>query len=158
VVTRSRIGICLALLATSVGCDSKRVEVDGPCTTTFDCVDGAVCFSVPGAPEGQGRCMAECTADERLCVGGEVCLAAASDPSTRVCYLGGPSELGDECGDATDCELGSVCVDLGDGSAPSCVLACDLRSPDTCPMGFACEALTEPAGFCALEPEEETAP
>lgn len=156
-MTRSVLGIWLALLTALVGCKSSLVEIDGPCVTSFDCVDGAVCFASPGSPDGQGRCMAECTADERLCVGGEVCLAAASDPSTRVCYLGGESELGDECADTTGCELGSVCVDFGDEGSPVCVLACDLRSPG-CPMGYTCEELTEPAGFCALVPEEETTP
>ncbi len=155
-MTRSVIGTWLAFLALG-GCESGLVEVDGPCTTSFDCVDGAVCFALPGAPEGQGRCMAKCTTDERLCVGGEVCLGAASDPSTRVCYLGGPNALGAECADTTDCELGSVCVDLGDGTVPTCVLACDLRAPG-CPMGYSCEVLTEPAGFCALVPEEEVTP
>lgn len=144
-------------LVLSLGCESGLQEVDDPCLTTFDCVDDAVCFTLPGAPDGQGRCMAECTATERLCVGGEVCLGATSDPGTRVCYLGGPNDVGDGCAVTTDCELGSVCVDLGDGTAPSCVLACDLRSPD-CPMGMVCEELTEPAGFCAPEPTDGMTP
>jgi len=155
-VNRSGIGWLVAL-ALSVGCETGLQEIDDPCLTTFDCVDDALCFTLPGAPDGQGRCMAGCTSEERLCVGGEVCLAAASDPGVRVCYLGGPNAVGAECAVTTDCELGSVCVDPGDGSAPSCVLACDLRSP-ACPMGTVCEALTEPAGFCAPEPSEETLP
>lgn len=135
------------------GCESGLVEVGGPCANAFDCVDGALCFTLPTSPEGQGRCMAECTAEERLCVGGEVCMAAVSDPSTRVCYLGGRNALGAGCADSTDCEEGAVCVDLGDGSAPLCVQACDLRAP-VCPMGDVCEVLTEPAGFCTPEPVE----
>lgn len=146
----------LVALVALVGCESGLVEVGGPCANAFDCVDGAQCFTLPTSPEGQGLCMADCGVEERLCVGGEVCLSAASEPSTRVCYLGGSVEVGDGCADTTDCEAGAVCVDLGDGAAPLCVLACDLRAP-ACPMGLECAALTEPAGFCA-EPAEEPTP
>lgn len=146
----------LMALVALLGCDSGLVEVGDSCANAFDCVDGAECFTLPTSPDGQGRCMAECTAEERLCVGGEVCLGAASDPSTRVCYLGGDAILGAGCADTTDCETGAVCVDFGDGSAPICVQACDVRAP-VCPMGMVCEVLTEPAGFCTI-PDEETTP
>jgi len=146
----------VALLAL-VGCESGRVEVGGPCANAFDCVDGAHCFSLPTSPEDQGRCMADCGAEERLCVGGEVCLSAASDPSTRVCYLGGRAILGAGCADTTDCETGAVCVDFGDGSPPICVQACDLRAA-VCPMGQVCQELSEPSGFCGIPPEEEPVP
>ncbi len=148
--------MALMALAALLGCESGLVEVGGPCANAFDCVDGAQCFTLPTSPEGQGRCMAECDAETRLCVGGEVCLSAASDPSTRVCYLGGRAILGAGCTDTTDCETGAVCVDFGDGSAPICVQACDMRAP-VCPMGMVCEVLTEPAGFCTIpDPEEPT--
>ena len=136
----------LMALAALAGCESGLVEVGGPCTNAFDCVDGAECFTLPTAPEGQGRCMAACGAEQRLCVGGEVCLSAASEPGTRVCYLGGRVPLGAGCADTTECETGAVCVDFGDGSAPAC------------PMGMACEVLTEPAGFCTVPTEEEPTP
>ena len=150
-------GVPVLLALLFLGCDEGRLEPGGACATSFDCTDGTVCFSVDGPPgDDGGRCMELCPSDGSPCENDEVCVAAASDPEVQVCYLGGSAVIGEGCRDTTECELGALCVDPGDGS-PRCFQACDTTAP-ACPTELVCEPLEEPGGFCAVPAEAPEAP
>ncbi|MFK8003934.1 MAG: hypothetical protein AB8H86_30500 [Polyangiales bacterium] len=128
------------------GCEGLETKVAEPCLTSEECVEGSLCFDVPGAV---ALCMETCEADTRLCEGGEVCIAVASDME-NVCYLGGSVAPGNGCIDSSVCEAGGVCIQEGDVAV--CRVACDTRNPSCPTPGDTCEELSFPAGFCAPMP------
>ena len=138
-------GWAFALVAT--GCGDGKVPVGGICADAFDCTEEAVCFSVPGS---EARCMMRCAIEQVVCIDGEVCMAAASAAGPHVCYLGGVTGVGQPCTDASTCELGATCVDVGDGTPSRCFEVCDRRAP-RCPLGQVCTTLEDPGGFCQVE-------
>ena len=133
--------LCASGLLLACGDDAAPGALGAACLTTADCESALVCFQTMARGN---ECMAPCTADDRLCDDGSVCLAGPSE--VHVCYLGGEVELGDTCTDGGDCVMGAVCVTENDEAF--CRAACDTRAPD-CRSSQECVELTAPSGYCA---------
>ena len=115
-------------------------DVGDACFTTFDCKDELACFETMARGN---ECMARCTADDRLCDDGSVCLQSPTE--VYVCYLGGDVQEGQMCLAGGDCEPGTVCVRVDEDTR--CRRACDTRAP-TCGEGQTCVEIEAPNGYC----------
>lgn len=133
---------CMIAL-TCCAADPDLAEVGEDCTDSSDCYNDASCFNrVSGGPV----CMALCSAGDRLCSDGSVCLASATN-SEHVCYIGGTTAIGSACTGGTECAIGGVCIN--DGTDTLCRQACSTDDGSACAAGETCEPTTSPPeGFC----------
>lgn len=129
--------LVLGLLACS---GNSAGDIGDACFTTFDCKGELACFETMARGN---ECMMRCTAEDRLCEDGSVCVRSPSD--VYVCYRGGDIEEGQMCLAGGDCVSGTACIRVDDDTR--CRRACDTRAP-TCGEGQSCVEIEGAAGYC----------
>jgi hypothetical protein len=111
------------------------------CSTSPECRQSAACFLLPGAPFA-GVCIPDCRDDLVDCFPKDG--SARCDATLGLCVGNSThdntADVGDPCGDSSDCAAGEVCMgEAGWGfSGGMCTRDCSLSS---CASGESCQTL-----------------
>lgn len=167
-MTRVRAALLTSLASLSIAC-TNPLDIGEECNDSAQCMEGMSCI-FRDATRTIAVCMEDCTvAVTRLCEGGPACIPAElSDGTPRefgVCFLGGPTAVGEPCVDSFECALGALCVGQDPLGAPgepiecprdtcACLLSCDTADGSNCAAGETCTALLDMGtnGYCAAAP------
>lgn len=126
-----------------VGCKDNG-RVGDFCLAQEDCNSGLECINRGRQATQTSVCMKPCDAEVVLCSDGSVC-TDLDDGESRVCLVGGATEIGSPCDVTTDCVRGAICV--SEVGASHCREACD-PTVGACVVGT-CQALGAMGhGFC----------
>lgn len=124
------------------GAKLQCVEVGKSCETSSECQAGAVCAG--------GECSAKCAVvSGEGCGPGMGCARLAPDAVEGVCRPLGSVALSEGCAKDLDCGSLFCAADANAANELRCQKPCSPKA-DSCPAGFACNALSANLGACML--------
>lgn len=114
------------MAASSLGLVACGDEGDQPCTSNNDCQEGEICLNE--------ECEIDCTNDEFLCEGDEICIESGQ-PGLKICD---PSPAASACTSDSDCGANETC----DTVSGTCFTSKSCTTDQECGEGLICRDST----------------